>query len=40
VNLIVDNLLNYRPKVYHWNSAPTTGTSLSLGVSLDLDKLI
>lgn len=40
VNLIVDNLLNYRPKVYHWNSAPTTGTSWSLGVSLDLDKLI
>lgn len=37
VNLIIDNLFNYRPKVYYWNSAPTTGISWSLGLSFDLD---
>lgn len=39
VNLIVDNLFNYRPKVYYWNSAPTDGTSWSLGVSLDINEM-
>lgn len=39
VNFIVDNIFNYRPKVYYWNSAPTTGTTWSLGLSLELDEM-
>lgn len=39
VNFIVDNLFNYRPKVYYWNSAPTTGTTWSVGLSLELDEM-
>ncbi len=39
VNLIVDNIFNYRPKIYYWNSAPTTGTTWSVGLSLDLNQL-
>lgn len=37
VNFIIDNLLNYKPKVYYWNSAPTIGRTWSVGVSLDID---
>ncbi len=39
VNFIIDNLFNYRPKVYYWNSAPTDGLSWSLGVSLDINEI-
>lgn len=39
VNFIVDNIFNYRPKVYYWNSAPTTGTTWSVGLSLELDEM-
>lgn len=39
VNLIVDNIFNYRPKVYYWNSAPTDGTTFSVGVSLDINEM-
>lgn len=39
VNLIVDNIFNYRPEVYYWNSAPTDGTSFSVGVSLDINEM-
>lgn len=39
LNFIVDNIFNYRPKVYYWNSAPTTGTTWSLGLSLELDEM-
>lgn len=39
INLSVDNLFNYKPKVYYWNSALTTGTSFSIGASLDLDTI-
>lgn len=35
----VDNLFNYRPKVYYWNSALTTGTSFSIGFTIDLDTI-
>lgn len=38
VNFIIDNLFNYRPKVYYWNSAPTTGRSWSLGLSMNIDE--
>ncbi len=37
VNFVIDNLLNYKPKIYYWNTAPTTGTTFSLGLSLDID---
>lgn len=40
ITLTADNLLNYRPKIYYWNSAPTTGLSCSVGVSLNLNKII
>ena len=39
VNFIIDNLLNYRPKVYYWNSLPTLGRTWSIGVSLDIDTM-
>ena len=39
VNIIVDNLLNYKPKIYYWNSAPTDGISFSVGVSLDINEI-
>lgn len=38
VNFVIDNLLNYKPKVYYWNSPVTTGTTYSIGLSLDVDK--
>lgn len=37
INIIVDNLLDYKPEVYYWNSAPTTGRTWSVGVSLDIN---
>lgn len=37
VNFIIDNLLDYRPKVYYWNSAPTIGRTYSIGLSLSID---
>ncbi len=37
VNFIIDNLLNYKPKVYYWNSAPTTGLTWSVGLTLDIN---
>ncbi len=39
VNFIIDNLFDYRPKVYYWNSAPTTGRNWSVGISLDIDSM-
>lgn len=39
IDFAIDNLLNYRPKIYYWNSAPTTGTTWSLGVSLNINEL-
>lgn len=37
VNFIVDNLLNYKPETYYWNSAPTIGRTWSVGLSLDIN---
>lgn len=37
VNVIVDNLFNYKPKTYYWNSAPTDGITWSVGLSVDVD---
>lgn len=38
VMLTVDNLLNYKPKVYYWNSVPTKGLTWSIGFTLNLNK--
>ena len=40
INVVADNLLDYRPKVYFWNSAPTAGRTWSIGVSLNLDDIL
>ena len=39
VNTAIDNLFNYKPKSYYYCSPLTTGTSFSLGLSIDLDKI-
>ena len=39
VNAAVDNLFGYRPRNYYANSAMTKGTTVTVGVSLDLEKL-
>jgi len=39
VNTAIDNLFNYKPKSYYYCSPLTTGTSFSLGLSVDLDKI-
>lgn len=41
INLVlaVDNLFNYVPSYYYLNSPPTTGTSFTAGVSIDVEKL-
>ena len=40
VNFTVDNLFNYKPKAYYWSSAMTTGRTYSVGVSIDIDRLV
>ena len=39
LNTAVDNLFNYKPKSYYYCSPLTTGTSFSIGMSVDLDKI-
>ncbi|MDE5560959.1 MAG: TonB-dependent receptor [Bacteroidaceae bacterium] len=39
INFVIDNLLDYRPKVYYWNSTPTTGRNWSVGISMDIDSM-
>lgn len=38
LNATVDNLFNYRPDYYYNNSPATTGRTLALGLSLDIDQ--
>ncbi len=40
VNNAVDNLFNFKPKTYYYCSPQTTGTAFSIGLSIDLDKVI
>ena len=40
INTAIDNLFNYKPKSYYYCSPLTTGTSFSIGLSFDLDKLL
>ncbi len=39
LTLAVDNLFNYRPDYYYSNSPSTTGTTCSVGLSLDIDQM-
>ena len=39
VNTAIDNLFNYKPKSYYYCSPLTTGTSFSVGVSVDLERV-
>lgn len=40
LNCAVDNLFNYKPKNYHANSPVTLGSTLTLGLSIDINKLL
>ena len=40
VNFVVDNLFNYVPSAYSATSPGTTGTSFSVSLSVDIDKLV
>ena len=40
VNTAIDNLFNYKPKAYYYSSPLTTGISFSVGLSVDLDRLL
>ena len=37
INFAIDNIMNYKPKVYYWNSPPTTGRTWTVGISLDIN---
>lgn len=39
LTLAVDNLFNYRPNYYYSNSPSTTGTTYSVGLSLDVEQM-
>jgi len=39
LNTAIDNLFNFKPKAYYYASPLTTGTSFSVGLSVDLDKI-
>lgn len=40
LNFNIDNLFDYVPKVYYWNSPLTTGRSYALGLSVDIETLL
>ena len=40
VNTAIDNLFNYKPKSYYYTSPLTTGTTFSIGLSVDFDKIL
>ena len=40
LNTSVDNIFNYKPKSYYYCSPLTTGTTFSIGLSLELDKML
>ena len=39
LNLALDNVFNYAPEVYYFNSPVTLGGNLMAGISVDIDKL-
>ena len=40
LNFTVDNLFGYTPKNYYWSSAMTTGRTFSVGLSVDIDRVV
>ena len=40
LNTAIDNIFNYKPKSYYYCSPLTTGTAFSIGLSIDLDKIL
>ena len=40
ITLSIDNLFNYIPKHYDYNSPYTVGTTFSIGAALDIDKFV
>jgi outer membrane receptor for ferrienterochelin and colicins len=38
VNIALDNIFNYAPKHYLYNSPTTLGINLMVGVSIDIDR--
>lgn len=40
INVALDNIFNYAPRVYYYNSPTTLGANLMVGVSVDIDKII
>ena len=40
INTAIDNIFNYKPKTYYYCSPLTTGTSVSVGLSVDIDKIL
>ena len=39
LNAAMDNLFNYKPKNYYANSPATLGTTVTVGLSIDINKL-
>ena len=39
VTAALDNLLNYKPRYYYFNSPLTDGTNLMVGIAVDIDKI-
>lgn len=39
VNFEIDNIFNYKPKVFYWNSPLTKGISFNIGISLNINDL-
>ena len=39
LNVAVDNVFNYAPEVYYFNSPVTLGINLMAGISVDVDRL-
>ena len=40
INTAIDNLFNYKPNGYYYCSPLTKGTSFSIGVSIDIDRML
>ena len=40
VNSNIDNILVYSPKAFYWSSAKTMGRTYTIGVSIDIYRLI
>ena len=40
LNTAIDNLFNFKPKSYYYSSPLTTGISFSVGLSVDLDRIL